>query len=225
MKRWISSVMLAGISTVVMAQAPFTIVRPADGSRVREKVRILIPKDSVPPGGYVGVFLDGKLIEATVPPVEGKYRVYTLDTKGRGISDTNGKPIKLELFLYTDYEDKARIVDRSSVEVEVGNTANIPVGNDGIKLRYNFKQGSEMIYKLSQSVQISSITEAQQQAGGKAAMSDVELEQIRLLYSVDNSYTDGSGLLRIQALPIKGKDYADLTTPGSTAPKKINNKN
>src|SRR5687768_4183436 len=136
MKRWITSLALASLAAVVMAQAPFTIVRPADGSRVREKVRILVPKNSLPPGGYVGVFLNGKLIEATVPPVEGKYRVYTLDTKGRGIPDTTGAPLKLELVLYTDYNDQPRIVDRSSVDIHIGNKANIPVPNSGISLRY-----------------------------------------------------------------------------------------
>jgi hypothetical protein len=218
MKRWISSLIIAGLATVVLAQTPFTIVRPADGSRVREKVRILIPKDSVPPGGYVGVYLDGKLIEATVPPIEGKYRVYTLDTKGRGIADTHGKPIKLEMVLYTDYQDKARVLDRSSVDINVGNEANIDVPNSGYKLRYSFSPGSQMVYNLAQNVQVSSITESQQQLGGRAAMQDLDLEHIRLLYSVDNTYSDGSGLLRMQALPTKGKDYADLTTVGATEP-------
>ncbi|HSI73783.1 MAG TPA: hypothetical protein VK934_11470 [Fimbriimonas sp.] len=211
MKRWISSLILAGIAGVVMAQAPFTIVRPADGSKVREKVRILIPKNSIPSGGYVGVFLDGKLIEATVPPVEGKYHVYTLDTKGRGIADTTGKPIKLELVLYREANDQAQIVDRSSVDLYVSNKANIPVPNRGLSLRYRFTPGSEMIYTLDQRVILSSISERDQKNGGRAAQQDVESEKLRLLYAVDNAYSDGDGLLRIQALPSKGKDYAELT--------------
>ncbi|CAN5521560.1 hypothetical protein BH11ARM1_BH11ARM1_00430 [soil metagenome] len=220
MKRWISSLMLIGISGAVLAaQGPFTIVRPADGSKVREKVRILIPKDSVPAGAYVGVFLDGKLIEATVPPIEGKYRVYTLDTKGRDMADTEvGKTQKLELVLYTDYEDKARVVDRSSIDIAISNQANIPVPNSGLKLRYSFKPGTQMVYNLAQSVQVSSISEQQQKLGGKAALADMDLEHLRLLYSVDNAYGDGDGLLRMQALPTKGKDYADLTPSGATEP-------
>ena len=70
------------------AQANFTIVRPVDNSRVREKVKILFPKGSVPPGGYVGIFLNGQLIDAVVPQTQGKYQQYILDTKGRGLPDT-----------------------------------------------------------------------------------------------------------------------------------------
>lgn len=205
-----------GVGGAVLAQAPFTIVRPADNSRVREKVRILIPKDSVPPGGYVGVFLNGKLLEAVVPPIEGKYRVYSLDTKGRGIPDTPaGKTDKLELVLYTDYNEQARVVDRSSVDVRIGNNANIPIPNKGLTLRYKFNPGTEMIYRLDQQVQTSSITEAQKNKGGTAAQFDTDGESIRLLYAVDNTYGNGDVLLRLQALPTKGKDYADLTTTQS----------
>lgn len=221
MKRWICSIVLVGSTAAVMAQAPFTIVRPADNSRVREKVRVLIPKDSLPAGGYVGVFLDGKLIEAVVPPVDGKYRVYTLDTKGRAIPDTPaGQTNKLELVLYTDYNEQARIVDRSSIDVRIGNSANIPVPNKGISLRYGFKTGQEMIYRLDQKIVNSAISEADQKNGNKAAQFDTEGESLRLLYAVDNAYGDGDGLLRLQALPIKGKDYVDLTTSQSLTQKR-----
>src|SRR5476649_542729 len=94
MKRWIGSLMLAGLTSVVLAQAPFTIVRPADGAKVRETVHVLIPKGSIPPGGYVGIFLGGKFLEATVPPLKGKYYDYALDTKKLGLPDTEpGKPL------------------------------------------------------------------------------------------------------------------------------------
>ena len=42
MKRWIGSLALACVAGAAFAQAPFTIVRPADESKVREKVRIEI---------------------------------------------------------------------------------------------------------------------------------------------------------------------------------------
>ncbi len=234
MKRWIGSLALACVAgasiaqapfTIVaraaIAQAPFTIARPADNSRVREKVKILIPKGSIPPGGYIGIFLDGKFIEATVPPIVGRYYEYTLDTKGRGIGDTEpGKPIKLEAVLYVDYKEQPRIVDRSSVDINVGNKANIPIPNGGIKLRYNFHPGNEMVYVMEQRISFSSITESQNQLGGRAAELPIEGEKIRLLYAVDNQYGNGDGLLRIQPLPIKGKDYAVLTAVGNDGPKK-----
>jgi len=200
-----------------MSQAPFTIVRPADGARVREKVHILIPKGSIPPGGYIGVFLDDKLVEAVVPPLKGKFYEYVLDTKGRQLEDTpDGQTQKLELVLYTDYQDVARVVERSSVNIKIGNQANIPIPNEGIKLRYKFVPGQEMVYNLTQSVSVSPMTEEQNDNGGKAATFDSEGEKIRLSYTVVNAYGNGDGLLRVQAVPMKGKDYSDLTAAGET---------
>jgi len=217
MKRWIGSLVLSGVAAVAMAQAPFTIVRPVDGARVREKVHILIPKGSIPPGGYVGVFLDDKLVEAVVPPLKGKFYEYILDTKGRQLPDTpEGQTQKLELVLYTDYNEVARIVDRSSVNVKIGNKANIPIPNEGIKLRYKFTPGQEMIYDMTQNISVSPMSEEQNEMGGKAATFDTEGEKIRLSYTVMNTYGNGDGLLRLQAIPTKGKDYADLTPAGAT---------
>jgi len=182
-----------------MAQAPFTIVRPADGSRVREKVHILIPKGSIPSGGYVGVFLNNKLIEAVVPPLHGKYYEYLLDTKGRGIPDTpNGQTDKLELILYADRDEKSRIVDRSSVDIRIGNHTSISVPNKGLTLRYRFVPGTDMIYDLTQFVQVQPMSEQDNENGGKAATFESEGERIRLLYSVTNSYGNGDGLLRLR---------------------------
>lgn len=222
MKRWIGSLVLMGVASAVMAQAPFTIVRPADGSRVREKVRVLIPKGSIPPGGYVGVFLNDKFLEAVLPPLKGKYHEYVLDTKGRGLADSeSGKPDKLELVLYAEANDKARVVDRSSVDLRISNYNNIPVPNRGLSLRYRFVPGQELIYNLTQTVSVSQQTESQLARGGKAATIDSEGEKLRLSYSVVNTYGNGDGLLRMQPMPTKGKDYADLTTAGDTEPKRF----
>jgi len=221
MKKWIGSLILAGLTTVVFAQAPFTIVRPADGAKVRETVHVLIPKGSIPDGGYIGIFLGGKFLEATVPPVKGKFYDYALDTKKLAIADTEpGKPLKLELVLYVDYEKNSRIVDRTSVDINVGNQASIPIPNSGLKLRYSFVPGTKMIYRLDQQVSVSEISESQNSLGGKPAEFTQDGETIRLAYEVMNSYGDGDGLLRIQPLPEKGKDYALLTAGSDTSPKK-----
>src|ERR1044071_7162347 len=97
MKRLLAAIVGICVVGAVMAQSSFTIVRPADGSKVREKIRVLIPKNSIEGGSYIGVFLNGKFIEAVVPPTDGNYRVYTLDTKARGIADGD---MKLELVKY-----------------------------------------------------------------------------------------------------------------------------
>jgi len=77
-----------------------------------------------------------------------------------------------------------------------------------------------MIYDLDQHIEVSPMTESDNESGGKAATFDSEGETLRLSYSVVNAYGDGDGLLRLQALPLKGKDYADITASGGTEQKR-----
>lgn len=217
MKRGIGVVLGLWIAAFALAQAPFTIVRPAEGSKVREKVRVLIPGDSIPDGGYVGIFVGGKFVEALVLTKGEKFYAYVLDTKGRNIPDGE---LRIEAVLYVDFNDAPRIVDRSSVDVIVQNSANIPIPDEGVALRYKFVPGSQMIYSMEQRVAVSTITQAQNQLGGRAAELPLESESVRLLYAVDNRYANGDGLVRMQALPNKGKDYATLTTLDSTEPRR-----
>ncbi|RYG39908.1 hypothetical protein EON79_23515, partial [bacterium] len=149
MKRWIGTLTLAAAAGAAVAQSSFTLYRPYDGATVKEKVRILIPKGSIPSNGYVGFFLNGKLLEATKPPLKGKFYEYILDTKGRGIADTEpGAPAKLEAVLYAEYDNQPRVVDRSSVDINIFNRTRIPykVPGAGIPLRYGWKAGAESVY-------------------------------------------------------------------------------
>lgn len=217
MKRSFVALVFMAVVGAAYAQAPFTIVRPADGSKVREKVHVMIPKNSIPQGGYIGVFLNGKFIEAVTPPLVGKYYDYVLDTKGRGIAD--GK-VNLEIVLYVDYAENPRIVDRSSISVNVSNSASIAIPAGGLKLRYKFRPKTALTYTLQQRIAISTITGTQNRAGGRPAELPIEAEKIRLLYATDNAYGNGDGLLRMQALPQQGKDFAVLTTSQDSEPKR-----
>lgn len=218
MKRSFGTLVFMCVIGAALAQAPFTIVRPADGSKVREKVHVMIPKNSIPQGGYIGIFLNGKFIEATTPPLNGKFYDYVLDTKGRQIAD--GK-VNLEIVLYVDYNENPRIVDRSSVSVNVANSASIAIPANGFKLRYKFVPGTELVYTMQQRLGISTITGSQNSIGGRPAELPLDSEKVRLLYAVDNAYGNGDGLVRIQALTEKGKDYAMLTTETSEESQKF----
>ncbi|RYE52152.1 MAG: hypothetical protein EOP18_11215, partial [Rhizobiaceae bacterium] len=146
MKRSIGSLLISAMAVGAFAQANFTIVRPVDNSRVREKVKVLFPKGSIPQGAYVGIFLNGQLIDAVVPPLAGKYHQYILDTKGRGLPDTAaGKPDRLEAKLFVNYNDQPRIVRTSSVDLNIANVASIKIPNRGFQLRYNFRPGTELV--------------------------------------------------------------------------------
>lgn len=216
MKRLLISLFLVGAACAAMCQAPFTIVRPADGAKVREDVRVLIPKNSVPKTGYVGFFLDGKFLEAVVPDLSGRYYEYMLDTKGRGIED--GKHT-LEAVLYVDYSDEPRIVDRSSVSINVSNKANIPLPPDGLLLRYKFQPDTQLTYTVLQRVLLGSVN-INDAAMGHDPSSDLPLdyEKIRMTYGIENTYGNGDGLVRMQAAPLKNQRYAMYTPEGQTKP-------
>ncbi len=226
MKRLLAVALSICIVGSVFAQSSFTIVRPADGSKVREKVRIMIPTNSLNDGEYVGVFLNGKFVEAVVPPKEGNYRVYTLDTKMPRTSENewrNGIPdgeAKLELVKYTGGE-APRISDRSSVTVTVGNHMNIDMPAGGVHLRYGFRSGQQLVYDVHEMVSTSTRSGSGVDNGGRAASFPEEELSYRMLYAIDNTYANGDALLRYQNVPDKGKDYSILALVGIPEPQQV----
>jgi hypothetical protein len=206
MKRLLVLALTTALTTLAFAQAPFTIVRPADGSKVRETIQVRFPKNSVPERGYVGIFVNGKFLEAVVPEVHGDFAVYNLDTKAKKIADG---PVTIEAVLYQDQDTKTVVLDKSSVKVDVGNSSTINVPAEGLLLRYKFKPGTEYFYKLETRSSFSTISEAQLKLGGRAAELPPEADNLRLLYAIDDAYKTPNGregLVRVQAFPPKSED-------------------
>lgn len=199
-----------------MAQS-FTIRRPADGSTVRETVKVLIPAGSISEGQYIGVIINGKFIEAAMPVLEGDNYVYTLDTKARRIPDGE---MDLEIVLYNNFSDRVEVSNRSSVRVKLDNYTSIKMPEDGLKLRYKFVKGKELTYSTSRTQSAGMVSQAASQLGSRAGEVPVEEESVRMLYAFDNVYPNGEALIRIQALPDKGKNYTYLTLSGDTQAKK-----
>ena len=221
MKRILIAAMALTICASAMAQGTFTIRRPVDGSKVKEVIKVRIPKNSIPDGGYVGIYLDGKFLEAVMPDVEGDDYVYQLDSQAKEIADGEHT---IEAVLFVDFSQRPRIVNRTSVKIVVENKSSIKMPEKGFSLRYNFTPGKEHRYQLTQKQTVSMISQAMAQVGGRAAERSLEVEKFRMMYAVDNAYAVGNGrkdgLVRIQPLPDKGKDYAYLTIAGETEPKK-----
>ncbi len=135
---------------VAWAQAPFTIVRPLDGARVRETVQVRFPIRSVPQGGFIGVSIDGKFVEAVAPAVlrsdrEKGHYIYEWDTKARNVPDGQHT---IELTLYSGTEGgNPRVLARSAVRVIVENEIKPPAG--GIRLQYRWlPPGKTVRYNL-----------------------------------------------------------------------------
>lgn len=214
-------ILAVAMATILMgsafAQGTFTIRRPQDGARVREVVSVRIPKNSMGEGQYLAVLVNGKFLEAVVPDIEGNDYVYKLDTKKRLLPDG---PMKIEVVLYQASESAPQIVDRSSVNVTLDNSTSI-TKPDGFNLRYRFTPGRELVYTLRDSTEVGLITQGQAQLGSRMPLIQVEETTFRYLVAMENSYPNGDGLVRLQALPDKGKDYAMLVVNGETEARKF----
>jgi hypothetical protein len=210
MKRALFSLLAFGVICAGMAQSSFTIVRPANNAKVREVVRILFPMNSVGDNGYVGIYLNGKFLEAVKPGKGAEYLYYDLNTKARNIPDG---PLTIEAVLFQELADRPRIVDRSSISVNVANTSSIPIPDAGLKLRYKFTTGKTWIYRLDNRIAVNNLSEINANSMSTAnLLAGAQTSSIRLRYAIDNTYSNGDGLVRIQALPDKGKDYTMLVT-------------
>lgn len=139
---------------VAWAQAPFTIVRPLDGARVRETVQVRFPIRSVPQGGFIGVSIDGKFVEAVAPASlrsdrERGHYIYEWNTKARNVPDGQHT---IELTLYSGTEGgNPRVLARSSVRVIVENEIKPPAG--GIRLQYRWLPPGKVVrYNMTYTV-------------------------------------------------------------------------
>lgn len=148
----IGLLMLWGAAAI--AQAPFTIVRPQDGARVREVVQIRFPMRSIPQGGFIGVSIDGKFVEAVAPAAldtdrERGHYIYRWDTKRLNVPDGEHT---IELTLYTNPEggSGARVLGRSAVRLQVENEIKVPA--EGIFLRYRWTPGKTYRYDLKATI-------------------------------------------------------------------------
>lgn len=239
MKKFLLISALVAACAAVLAQAPFTIRRPVEGSKVRESVKIRIPKNSVPQGGYLGIYVNGKFVEAaaTILATEagsqtnplgannyvylsGNDLVYELDTKKRGLADG---PVKIEVVLFVDYAEGSRIIDRSSVNVVVDNSTSIAVPDNGFALRYSFVPGRVRHYQLGISRSMSMISEALARVGGRAAERTSSVLDFRFQYETLTAYNTKNGregLVKVQPVPQKGKNYEVLQGEGEAEPRR-----
>ena len=220
MKRLVAVVLTVALGAAAMAQS-FTIRQPVEGSIVRETVDILIPAGSIPAEkSYIGVAVNGKFLEATLPPLDEDKQnyVYKLNTKERGIPDGE---MEISIMLYMDFAENMEIVNNSSVKVILDNHTSIKIPDDGILLRYKFVLGQELVYKHSVLQTEGLISQAQASLGSRAGQMGAMTEDYRYLIAFDNIYdVDGEkqALLRFQGLADRGKNYTYVTARGDERP-------
>jgi hypothetical protein len=226
MKAVFVTAVLALAGSVGFAQAPFNIVRPADGATVRETLNIDVPRASIPSTGYVGVFLNGQFLRAVVPgpdsDPDARFFTISLDTKNLQVGNQRigDGPLDIRLVLFAEGERGAFAVDESSIQVMVSNAASIPIPENGLLLRYRWTMGRANVYSWDTEI----LTEAGTGVTGTGASRSMQLqreteEPIRLMYATDNVFSDGGALIRMQALPLAGQVSANIIASGTQEPR------
>ncbi len=144
----------------VLAQtAPFTIRKPLDGSHVREKVRIEIPREAIGKGGFVAFYLDsndrnpGSFMLGIAPAQDeddnGKAPfTYVWDTKAGKVSDGE-HTIKAILYEPAAGSNAIAMVEKTTTAIHVTVENKIKDGPDvptSFLLRYNYREGAALEY-------------------------------------------------------------------------------
>jgi hypothetical protein len=149
-----AAVAVLGVTAIALAQGtPFNILRPADGAIVREKVRIEVPRASIPQGGFVGVYIDGKFQTSLAPRQDDKEpRLrYIWDTKTPVLDPSTQKTEPIQDGEHTItvvlYDPEGKAIDRAEVRVQVANQEGINLPAMGARLQYRFRLGENVNYK------------------------------------------------------------------------------
>ena len=159
------------------AQVPFKVARPQDGARVRETVRIQIPRTSLTNVKYISLSVDGKFragIGVPTPEFDktGKAKTIVTDVLSsdessisvlwntktltpdpknpqllEGVEDG---PHSIELIAFDGTNKR---IGRQVLTLEVDNKGGLRVPADGILLSYRFQVGDETHYSQRTSVE------------------------------------------------------------------------
>ena len=165
------------VPMVASAQVPFKVARPQDGARVRETVRIQIPRTALTNVKYLALSVDGKFraglgVPSPVFEKNGKAKSFTTDVLAydetsvsilwntktltpdpknpsllEGVEDG---PHAVEIIAF---DGNNKRIGRQSLTLEVDNKGGLRVPADGILLTYRFQVGDETHYSQKTDVE------------------------------------------------------------------------
>jgi len=186
-------------STFAYAQDQVIIARPLDGATVREKVRIVVPGSSVPSGGFIAVFIDGRFRAgiSNADENDGSY-VYIWDTKAPdpdpNLPEQERQPRegKHTIKVQVCNAEGRRVGRPKEITVYVKNKADLP--SNGVLLRYAQRLGQSVDYRYKVSSTLKNI----QGATEIAATVGEAFEQIEMVVrrTVEDLRPDGTALVR-----------------------------
>lgn len=129
--------------------APFTIRQPPDGATVREKVRVEIPRASIPAGGFVAFYLDNTFYLALAPDEGEKSagKPFTLVWNTKDAATPDGPhSIRAVLFEPAAGTNANAVNEKGSSEVKVTVANKISTDPGSLQLRYRFREGENLEY-------------------------------------------------------------------------------
>ncbi|MBI2211140.1 MAG: hypothetical protein HYU47_11215, partial [Deltaproteobacteria bacterium] len=130
----------------------FRILAPADGSEVRERVRVVIPASAVPQNGSVTLFIDGRFILGVAPTRYDETLEYTWNTKdplpGKETAEKRVPKDGSHIIRAHVIDPAGQIVQVAESTVNLRNLLSEPeVASDGVLLRYRFQPGLDLYYR------------------------------------------------------------------------------
>jgi hypothetical protein len=159
------------------AQVPFKVARPQDGARVRETVRIQIPRTALTNVKYLALSVDGKFraglgVPSPVFEKNGKAKSVTTDVLAydetsvsilwntKALTPDPKNPSLLEgvedgphAVEIIAFDGNNKRIGRQSLTLEVDNKGGLRVPADGILLTYRFQVGDETHYSQKTDVE------------------------------------------------------------------------
>jgi hypothetical protein len=139
------------------------VISPTEGSAVRERVKIVIPRSAVPADGFVSISIDGKFRAAAAMPEEIKnpknastakspYYTYIWDTKAPVLDSKSGTDQvilgdgkhEVEVMVH---DHNAKALESSKVNIRLANKVARPINAPPIKLYYKYHLGEQTVYR------------------------------------------------------------------------------
>lgn len=203
---------LAAIILLSVGASALTIISPTEGAKVREKVKIVIPRSAVPTDGFVTISVDGKFRASAALPEEMRndangaapaspYYTYIWDTKApvQSVNSTEA-PIILKDGKH-DVEVQVhdaigRRVGISKVSVNVQNKPAIPNPAPPFKLYYKFHLGDQTVYRCRIDGEILDNLGQPLLSGVSAVKTDYDVIQ-----TIEEARKDGTALVRYKIGP------------------------
>jgi len=143
-----------------------SIIRPVDGSTVRETVPILVPVSQVPDGGFVVYVIDGHFrVGQATKTSDGRYFVFYWDTKAVDpnidlpMSERKPRDGKHVISVRVSDEHGANVAASPEIAVYVKNhlsPSDIPAS--GIKLRYKLKADTASRYRFDCRIDVKKVS-------------------------------------------------------------------